>query len=61
MHVQSDRHISSGGYSNNVKCMYTSVPGHIVDCSEFRRGIDIAILVSYLQKNQLAYVAYSWH
>ena len=25
----------SEAYANNVKCMYTSAPGHIVDCSEF--------------------------
>ena len=25
-------------YANNVKCVYTSIPGHIVDCSEFIWG-----------------------
>ena len=34
-YVQCGRHICSGAYANNVKCMYTSAPGHIVDCSEF--------------------------
>ena len=24
----------SGAYASDVKCMYSSVPGHIVDCSE---------------------------
>ena len=28
------RQISSGAYVSNVKCMCTSVPGHISDCSE---------------------------
>ena len=30
--VQCDRHICSGADSYNVKCMYTSVFGHTVDC-----------------------------
>ena len=25
----------SRAFASNVKCMYSSVPGHIVDCSEF--------------------------
>ena len=29
------RYICSGVYANNVKCLYTSVTGHIVKCSEF--------------------------
>ena len=33
--VQCDRHICSGAYDSNMECMSTSVPGHIVHCSEF--------------------------
>ena len=32
-------HICSGAYANNVKCMYTRVPVHIVDCSGYIGGI----------------------
>ena len=32
--VWCDRPICSGAYANNVRLMYTSVAGHIVDCSE---------------------------
>ena len=34
-YVQYAMQICSGTYTNNVESMYTSVPGHIVDCSEF--------------------------
>ena len=33
--MQYGRLICSGTYVINVKCMYTSVPGHIVDWIEF--------------------------
>ena len=33
--MHSGRCICFGASVSNVKCMYTSVPGHIVDCSEF--------------------------
>ena len=33
--MQCGKHTCSGVYANDVKCMYTSVSGHIVDCSEF--------------------------
>ena len=33
--VQCGRHICSGAYANNVNYINTSVPGHIVYCSEF--------------------------
>ena len=29
------RHICSGAYANNVKCMYTSAYGDNMECSEF--------------------------
>ena len=35
MYGHYGRHICSGAYANNVKCMNTSVPGHSVDSSEF--------------------------
>ena len=33
--------IFSGAYANNVRSMYTTVSGHIVDCNEFIWGIYI--------------------
>ena len=38
IHVQYDRHICSGTYTKDVKCMYTSAHSHIVDCIEFIWG-----------------------
>ena len=35
IYEQCSRHICSGSYASNVKCMFTSVPGHIIDCSDF--------------------------
>ena len=35
IYVQSGRHICSGDYANSVKSMFTSVPGHMFDSSEF--------------------------
>ena len=35
IYVQCGMHICAGAYANIVKCMYSSVPGHIVDCIEF--------------------------
>ena len=32
--MQCGMHIWSGAYACNVKCMYTSAPGHIIDSSE---------------------------
>ena len=31
IHVEFGRHICSGAYVNNVKCIYTSDCGHTVD------------------------------
>ena len=39
--MKNGRHICSWLYVSNVKCLYTSAPGHTVDCSEFIRGIYI--------------------
>ena len=35
VHVHHDRHICLGAYANNVKLIYSSIPGHIVDFIEF--------------------------
>ena len=35
IYVQCGRHICPVAYVNNVKCIYTSALGDIVDCSEF--------------------------
>ena len=31
--VQCGRPTCKGAYGSNVKCMYTSVPGHIINCN----------------------------
>ena len=46
--MQCGRPISSGAYANNVLCMYTSAPGHIIDCTELILGIYTDIVVSYV-------------
>ena len=33
--MQCGRHMCSGANENNVKCMYASVSGHFIDCSEW--------------------------
>ena len=38
----------SGAYSNNVKFMYTSSCGHIIDCIEFIRGIYMVMQLHYI-------------
>ena len=53
-------HICSGAYANNVKCMYTSAPGH-VDSNEFLLGTYIDMVASYLHMKYLAYVAFERH
>ena len=35
IHMQYGRHICSGAYVNNLKCMYSSAFGDILDCIEF--------------------------
>ena len=40
------RHICSGTYANNVKCMYICVPAYIVNCIGFIRALYIEIFVS---------------
>ena len=46
--MRCDRHICSGVYANNVKCIYTSALGHNVDCNDFTWGIYTEIIVLYL-------------
>ena len=33
--MQCGRHIGSWAYASNVKYMYSSAPGHIIDYSDF--------------------------
>ena len=47
-----------GHMPKNVKCIYICVPGHIVECIGFIRGIYTYIVVSYVHMNLLAHVAY---
>ena len=35
IYLECGRSICSQAYASNVTCMYTSIPGHIIDCSEF--------------------------
>ena len=53
--------VYSETYGNNVKCIYTNVCGHIVDCSEFILGICTDIGVSYMHMNYLPYVTFEGH
>ena len=48
IHVESGRHICSGAYVSNVKCMHTSGPCNIVDYTEFIWGTYTDIFVSYM-------------
>ena len=34
IYVQCGRYLCSGEYAHNIKCMYTSTFGLIIDCSE---------------------------
>ena len=43
--------IFSQGHVSNVKCMYTSACGDIVDCTEFIWGIDTDIVVLSVHMN----------
>ena len=45
-YVQCGRHISLGAHVSNVKCIYTSAPGLIIDCIEFISAIYGDIVVS---------------
>ena len=50
-HLQCGMHIYSGAYANNVKCMYITVPAHIVDCNRFIGGIYTDTEVLYVDIN----------
>ena len=56
-HVQYGRYICSGPYAKNVKCIYTSAPGHTVDCNAFIWGAYSDIFVSHLDINNF----HVWH
>ena len=43
--MQCGGHICSGANANNVKFMYTSAFGHVIDCSDF---INDVYIVTYL-------------
>ena len=49
--VKCGSHIFSEVYVNNVKSMYASAPGQIVDCTEFILGIYTDIVALYLHVN----------
>ena len=48
IYVQCGRYICSGVHAKNVKFMYTSAFGHIIDCSKFTRGIYTNTVVSHV-------------
>ena len=60
-YVQCGMHIHSEAYTNNVKCIYSSVTGHTIQCSWFICGKYSDKVVTYLHMNTLTYVAYMWH
>ena len=45
------KHIYSEAYTNNVKCMYISVSGHIADHLEFIQSIYTDIVALYLHRS----------
>ena len=51
IHVWCERHIYSGAFATNVKFMYTSTCGHIVNCSELMWYIYTDLVVWYLHIN----------
>ena len=48
IYMQSGRYISSGAFASNVKCVYASAPGHIIDCIKLTWGIYTDIVISYV-------------
>ena len=46
--MRCGKHICSGAYANNVKCMHSIAPDCTADCSEFILGICTGIVFSYL-------------
>ena len=45
IYVQCGGHICSGMYSNNVKCMYTGAPGHIIDYTYLSVSLSLCLSV----------------
>ena len=41
--------------------MYTSAPGHIIDCIEHMQGVYTDTVVSYLHMSSFTYDAYQLH
>ena len=48
IHIQYGRHVCLGAYVNNVRCMFTSAGGDIVDCIEVIWGMYTDIVLSYV-------------
>ena len=55
--MQLDRYISSGAHGSNVKWMHANAPGPIIDCIVFIWGIQIDMVITYLHKKYLVYMA----
>ena len=51
MYVHYGRHICSETYTTDVKYIYTSVSGHIVDYGELIWGLYTEIVASYVHMN----------
>ena len=56
IYMQCGRHICSGALASNVKCMYTSAHGHIIDYSELILGIYTDIAVSCMHELICIYI-----
>ena len=54
VYVHGGSHICSEAYVSNVKCIFISVPGHIIDHSQFIWGTCVDIVVSYVDMKKLA-------
>ena len=61
IHVQCVKHICFGTYVSNVKCMYTSTPGYMIDSFGFTWGKCSGILVSCAYKVIGICGIYIWH
>ena len=60
IHMQYGRYNCSEAYVSNVECVHTSVPGHIVDCSEFIWSIYNGIVVTYQLSHDVIGICGIW-
>ena len=60
IYIQCGRHTCSRAHASNVKYMYTSSPVHIIDCSEFIRGIYTDIVYILMKKYDMCTLS-NWH